>query len=805
MARVGASDRHDLGGPARRRLMARIAAVFYVGAGSLFAVTIPLPGPANLNRPASLGISIAAIAIGVVAWRAPWDRWPRPASLVLVPPALALIGAGNVYGGSAPVMFGVFFVVVFVWVGLAHPPRTSLLVLPIALPAYVLPILALPEDPALSLSSGALVLPLCLLVGETVAWITRRLERIDQELRAKREAVGLLQDIAVAANEARTVDHALRIAVDRVCAHTGWPVGHAYLLEDPDPQAPPGRRSPRLASSGIWHLRDPRTFDTFRAVSEATRSGTGLPGRVLQTERPAWVSDLANDPTFLNGEIAMELGVRASFAFPVLIEREVVAVLEFFSDRPAEPDDDLIEVMSHVGAQLGRVIERRRAADAIRAEEIAHRALHDSLTGLPNMTLFTDRLTTALGRLARNPGTVAVMFLDLDRFKMVNDRLGHAAANELLIEVVRRVGGVIRPTDTFARYGGDEFVVLCEPLPGKEEALRIAGRVTSALAEPLEVGGRQVSVTASAGIALADRADADPEELLRQADIAMYRAKQRGRARYEVFDERMRAQFRGRSRIETALREALERDELLLYFQPVVRLADDATVGAEALVRWRHPKRGVLAAGHFLSVAEETGLIAPIDTWMIRAACRWLARWQDERGDAPFTLSVNLSARQFGRPDLAEWLARRIEEEGADGTRLCLEVTERTLLEDAAGALATVESLRKLGLRLAVDNFGTGSSSLGTLRRFPLDIVKIDPSVTAGLGQPGSEGSLVEAVLAMARALRLTTIAEGVETDAQADALRRLECDLAQGIHWSKPVGQAAFGRLVTPRVAAGT
>jgi diguanylate cyclase (GGDEF)-like protein len=303
--------------------------------------------------------------------------------------------------------------------------------------------------------------------------------------------------VAVAANESDSVRTAVRTCLDLICEHTRWPAGHAFLQDE----------SGELRPSGIWHV-DPEVetdLETFRSVTEATRFGhaAGPPARVLATGRATWIDDLAEDREFLNGELAEELGVRATFAVPVLIGREVVAVLEFFADRPVELDPQLLEVMRHVGAQLGRVLERERAAEALRAEEMSQRALHDSLTGLPTITLYTDRLTSALTRLARRPGTVAVMFLDLDRFKTVNDTLGHSAANELLIEAAERIKGVVRPSDTVARFGGDEFVVLCEDLPGKDEALRIAGRIVEALGGPYEAGGRPVTTSASVGVARA--------------------------------------------------------------------------------------------------------------------------------------------------------------------------------------------------------------------------------------------------------------------------------------------------------------
>ena len=777
-----------------RALVGRLAAALFLVSGTVTAATLPLPGPPGLNRPVQLIIGLLAAGIGVGAWFAPWDRWPQPATLWLVPPALGLIAAGNAYGGAATHTYGVFFVVVFAWVGIGHPPWTSLKLTPLAALAYILPILALPGDHGIGLGSAAVVVPVAVGVGESAAWLTESLRRTASQLRRRTAELELVRGIATASNEARSVDEVLRRALDLVCGHTGWPVGHAFVLEEEGGDA--------LVSSGVWHLADPRRYETFRAVTEATRAGgaVGLPAEVLATGEPAWVVDLARDRSFLDGAVAAELDIRATFAFPVLIEREVVAVLEFFADRPADPDPSMLEIMADVGVQLGRVVERRRAAEALRSEEIARRALHDSLTGLPNMTLFTDHLTMALTRLRRRPGTVGVLFVDLDRFKAVNDTYGHALGSALLVQVVRRLEQMVRPTDTLARFGGDEFVVLCEDLPGKQEAFRIAERVTEALAEPFEVDGRRLSISGSVGVAMSEDSGRDPEELIHDADAAMYRAKRHGRARFEVFDARMRSQARGRRRVETALREALQRDELRLYLQPVVRLEDETVVGAEALVRWRHPTRGLLAPPQFLLVAEESGLIVPIDDWMLGRAAAWLQGVQGAAAAAegaadPFWVSLNASARLFEQVDLAERIGLAVRSTGIDPASICLEVSETSLVEDPEGANERMRALKDVGVRVAVDGFGTGFASPGFVNRFPVDMVKIAPSLIADLGTSSRQTAIVDGIVRMARALGLRTVGEGVETEEQSAALQAMGCQMGQGYHWGRPQAAESFAR----------
>ncbi len=781
-----------------RLVIGRVAAVLFLASGVVSAATLPLPGPPGLNRPVLLGVSLVALAIGGAAWAAPWDRWPGSASLWLVPPALALIAAGNVYGGTVNYTYGVFFVVVFAWVGIGHARWASLKLAPLAALAYVLPILAMAGDRGTGLASTAVVIPVAVCLGEATAWLTASLRRTAAQLGRRTAELELVRAIAAASNEARSVDDALRTALDLVCAHTRWPVGHAFVLDEEEGTG--------LVSSGIWSLADARRFDTFRAVTEATRAGraVGLPGKALSTGEPAWATDLAGDPSFLDGQVAVELDIRASFVFPVLIGREVVAVLEFFSDRPVEPDPGLLEIMANVGAQLGRVVERRRAAQAIRSEEIAQRALHDSLTGLPNMTLFTDHLKMALARLRRHPSTVAVLFVDLDRFKTVNDTLGHAAGSALLVQVVLRIQHVVRPTDTVARFGGDEFLILCEELPGKQEALLIAERITQALADPFDLDGRKVGISVSIGVALTAEPGRDPEELIQDADAAMYRAKRQGRARYEVFDARMRSQARGRRRVENALRGALERDELQLYVQPVVRLSDDSVVGAEALVRWRHPTRGLLTPSQFLPVAEESGLVARIDDWMLRRATAWLRTWDASTPDGrPVWVSLNLSFGQFERPDLADSVDRAIRAAGVDPGSVCLEVTENELVQDLESADERLRALKGVGVLLAIDRFGAGLASPAFVKRFPIDMVKVDRALVAGLGAAGQEMAIVTGVVRTAAALGLHTVGQGVETEDQAAALRALGCELAQGNLWARPQPAESLTRMLERRNVA--
>ncbi len=440
----------------------------------------------------------------------------------------------------------------------------------------------------------------------------------------------------------------------------------------------------------------------------------------------------------------------------------------------------------------GRLLARsiNYAVERKRVEvELAHQALHDALTGLPNRGLLRDRLAQALTRLGRHESTLAVLFCDLDRFKVVNDSLGHGAGDTLLIDVARRLEDVLRAGDTAARFGGDEFVILCEDISGVHQAITIAERVSSVLAAPFVLGDDEAFIHTSIGIAMASGPSARPEALLRDADSAMYRAKEKGGGAYEVFGDALRARAVRRLETENALHRALERDEFVLHYQPQTSLATGAVVGVEALVRWQHPDRGLVAPGEFIGTAEETGLILEIGAWVLREACAQAARWAEgSRRGSPLRMSVNLSARQCIQSDLVSMVAAVFGETGVDPAVVCLEITETAAIADLEAGVGVLDRLRALGVTLAIDDFGTGWSSLRALQRFPVGEVKIDKSFIDGVARDPQEAAIVAAVISLSHALGLRTVAEGVENVAQVDRLRTLGCDVAQGFFFWRPV-----------------
>ncbi len=421
--------------------------------------------------------------------------------------------------------------------------------------------------------------------------------------------------------------------------------------------------------------------------------------------------------------------------------------------------------------------------------ELERLALYDSLTGLPNRALFTDRLTHAIGRRGRDAAT-AVYFLDVDRFKRINDSLGHGAGDEVLREVAARIQRTMRPGDTVARFGGDEFTVLCESVGGVLEAVGVADRLQRELAEPVYAGGAELRLSASIGIAIAEPGDEmNGSRLVEDADAAMYRAKERGGARTELFDMAMRERAVEELSIEQELQRGLERGELRLFYQPIVNLDNGEMVGAEALIRWQHPERGLLSPDKFLPVAEESGLIVQVGSWAVGEACRRLRDWDRLNGHgSSFGLAVNLSARELTHPDVVTTVLNAVRRSALDPHRLTIEVTESTAMADRETGFRALRELSAAGVRIAIDDFGTGYSSLDHLREMPADILKIDRSFVAGMAANSPDSALVAAAIAMGRALDMQVVAEGIETAEQVTDLRELACPLGQGYLFARPL-----------------
>ncbi|MEJ7872837.1 MAG: EAL domain-containing protein, partial [Rubrobacteraceae bacterium] len=420
--------------------------------------------------------------------------------------------------------------------------------------------------------------------------------------------------------------------------------------------------------------------------------------------------------------------------------------------------------LAEANAGLQREIAERRELE----EQLTHQAFHDPLSGLPNRTLFLDRLELALARAERRGGTVAVLFMDLDNFKVINDSLGHEVGDQVLLAVAERLENSLSAEKTVARFGGDEFTVLLEDVASVSDAVRVAERIEEALRAPFYLGGRERIITTSIGIVLSTPGRELPEVLLRHADVAMYRAKAAGRARYAVFNPSMTVAALERLELESDLRRALEREEFRVHYQPKVSLVSGEIVALEALLRWEHPERGLVFPAQFIPVAEETDLIVPIGRWVLEEACRQARRWRDRFPDrSSLKVCVNLSARQFQYHALVEEVAAILRETGLDPASLDLEITESVVMEDAPSTLATLQKLKDLGVNLAIDDFGTGYSSLAYLRRLPVGMLKIDRSFVENIGDDAKNEALLSGVIGIASGLGLYVVAEGVETAEQ--------------------------------------
>jgi diguanylate cyclase (GGDEF)-like protein/PAS domain S-box-containing protein len=534
------------------------------------------------------------------------------------------------------------------------------------------------------------------------------------------------------------------------------------------------------------------------AILSGLSAGAGSQiGYLMATGVPLVVENYANETRFVFSKVLADAGVVSNMAVIIPGRDRPFGALVAHATTPRTFAAGDIDFLTAVANLLSSAINRHRDEEANR-----HAALHDALTGLPNRTLALDRLGIALGRRRRHGTSVAALMLDLDRFKVINDSLGHAVGDELLVVLAARLNDLIRPQDTIARLSGDEFVVVCEAAAPRE-VVSLAERLVDAVSHGFMLSSGEHFVTASVGIAVASAIDDTGASLLRDADAAMYRAKSRGPGRYELFDHAMREAVLSRLRTETELRAALDRGELRVHYQPIVAIATGRVLGCEALVRWEHPERGLIAPLDFIPIAEETGLIVDIGRWVLEEACRQGAEWQ-QRGDASLAMYVNVSGRQIANPHFPAEAAAAATRAGLAPGTLGLEVTESVLLEDVDSPVVVLDRLREHGLRLLLDDFGTGYSSLSYLKHFPLDGIKIDKTFTDGLSESPMDAAIIRAVVELCRVGGMSVIAEGVETRAQLAQLRELGCEDAQGYLFSRPLPPREMGEYLQDHAIEG-
>ena len=590
-----------------------------------------------------------------------------------------------------------------------------------------------------------------------------------------------------------TLDGALAAALERVTGLASTvlrvPTAFVALLGSDRRCFAGGPAVPR------WLAHDPGTL--FRS---------GLSGRILMSEQLTALRDARADPSPGVATTARDFGVAGFLGMRLVsADGEATAIFCAVDVEPRDWTAEETRLFREIAISALTEIElQRRTADAERIEQqLRHDALHDRLTGLPNRAFFVERVRIAVERARRNPDECfGVLFLDLDNFKAINDSFGHVAGDELLLEVSRRLTGCLRSLDMLARLGGDEFALLLENIREPSDAARVAERLQASLQTPITVGEDEAYTSVSLGIAVHSEADDHPQHLLRSADLALYRAKEQGRARFQVFDPRMHEEAVRRLRLETDLRRALERNQFRLHYQPVVSLDTGRIVAVEALLRWEHPERGLVPPGEFIHVAEEAGIISEISRWVLEQACRQCQSWRRDHGDdAPESVWVNLSMRQLAEGGLARQVSEVLQSLRFEAKRLTLEVTENLLVENVDVSLRTLSELHELGVRVFMDDFGSGHSSLGFLDRLAIDGIKIDRSFIGHLGAGDRPLQLVRTIVALVRGLGFIPIAEGVETEEQLRLLRDMGCEFAQGFHFSRAVPPDGIAKLLKVRV----
>ena len=702
------------------------AAAWSILAGSASGVpSVLLARGPDSNAAAAAACVAFLFLLAIISFLVPWRRFPPRATLVLTPPAYLVASAFCAFMGFDIAIYGFVLIICFAGMSAVHGQWISLAFSPLLAVCALLPILITGATDKIA-TMLVFVMPLSLLLAETVGWMSSRWRAANQAaLRSEARLQALVQqgtDVIMVVDQ-RGIIQFISPSIERVAG---------YLPQD-------------MLGTPALNLIAPVERERAKGLF---RTKVSAPGE----SRPVQLRMTGGDGREFWAEVA---------ANNLLANRAVNGIVLTWRD-----------------------VTEQRAYQ----QHLTDLAYRDELTGLANRGRLTEWLAAALARAAEDNNTVALVFLDLDRFKVINDSLGHKAGDALLVAVAARIADAAGDDAKVARLGGDEFTILLDNAGWPSEVKALAQRVLDALAEPFTVETFTAVVSASAGIALSPAGAISSVDLLRQADTAMYHAKERGRSRVVVFDLAMEQQARSRMMIEDGLRHALGRDELFLVYQPLFALRTGTIVEVEALLRWRHPQRGVLTPGEFLPVAEETGLMLDIGRWVLHAACAQAAKWNQARpGQQPLSVAVNLSSNQFISATLVDDVAAALAASALDSSCLTLEITEMVLMDEPAEAARTLWQLKTLGVRLAIDDFGTGFSSLARVRDYPIDVLKIDRAFVDGVETNSRQAALFEAFVRLGRTLDLRTVAEGIERPEQLDVLRSMGCDVGQGYLLAPP------------------
>ena len=753
--------------------IARTFAYLYGAGASLVLLTLALPHDHHRHAwPIALAAGLAYCVVAFLLVR--FDRTPRQLFVAL--PTLGTVLVSMVVAASGPAGVAAYAMMYF-WVVLsAHyffSGRIGAFNTAFVSVAYAVVLVVTPDvsgaETKWLMATGALGvsgLLMSLLRGQ-VARLFGRLEhhavQADALARLSRAALDPEQASALPADAARALHH--EFDVDFV----------SVLLLNADEQGL------NVVAAEGW--AGPLVGNVAVPVGPGT-----LTGQALGSSGPCFGD---RHPDLARTAGLVEQGVRSSLLLPLRGREEIYGLLAVHSRRPRAFGPQEAARIEPVADVLANALDRSRSA-----QRLHHQAFHDDLTGLPNRHRFLERLDDALTRATAQRTSTAVLFLDLDNFKVLNDSLGHQAGDALLVALVPRLRRALLLSDTIARFGGDEFVLLCEGIESEAAALALAEQVHAALVAPFVLGRAVHRLTASIGVAIARPGEGTPDALLRDADAALARAKAAGRDQTALYDEGMHRGAMARLQLQNALRDALDQEQFRLAYQPIVDLADGRIVACEALLRWTHPQLGVVAPAEMIPVAEETGVIVGIGDWVLAEACAAAARWRDLVGDAAPAVTVNVSPRQLAEPELAGRVAAVLEESGVEPERLVVEITEGVLIDEGAASTERLEELRRLGVRVALDDFGTGYSSLAYLRRFAVDTVKIDRSFVAAMDDNGGS-TIVGAVLGLTAGLGSRSVAEGIETPEQLDRLRALGCGYGQGYLFGRPVPESEIASVL--------